>query len=246
MGMYSDYYKKYYSNIDMNNSSKEYIPRGYYNNSKAKAPTKAIGSFPVFLNIFGKRYMNIFIAQCILTLILLGGLIFCRLYPTTEIGKIYTEGLSYMSMNLEIKDISKEDVVSVFNNFKGMLDFNEKKELYINENYMYPVQDQKESSYWIEDNSLMIKTTGSKDIRASFPGKVKDVTDGVVRINYGEGVEMVYNGLSDIKAVEGMELDSKDIIGKTNTDLGGVISIEILYMGERLNPSNCFNLDKTI
>ncbi len=246
MGMYNDYYKRYYANIGHQSVSKAYVPRGYNGNAKVEGHNKGAGVFPIFLNVFGKGYINIFIGQCVITLILFGGLILYRAYPTTNLGKAYAFGMDYLSRGVNLEEFSKEQVAAVFKEVKSVFDFNEKKEAYISANYLYPVAGDSESSSSIENNKLVIEASEGTDIRASYPGKVKAVKDGIVTINYGEGIEMVYSGLMDVKAVEGMALDSNDVIGKAGEEAEGAISIEILYMGDKLNPSNCFNLNRTI
>lgn len=246
MGMYNEYYKKYYTNMGQQGASKAYGHKGYAGNAKVETRKNGSGIFPIFLNVFGKGYFNIFIGQCVVTLILFGGLILYRAYPATDLGKAYAMGLDYMSKEIKVEDLSKEQVAAVFNEVKSVFDFNEKKEVYISENYLYPIASDSNNSFTVEDNKLIIKADQGTDIRASFPGKVKTVKNGVVTVNYGEGVEMIYSGLGDVKAVEGMALDSNDIIGKAGAGVEGAISIEILYMGDKLNPFNCFKLDKTI
>lgn len=246
MGMYNDYYKKYYSDMGHQGTTKAYVPRGYNGNVKVDSNNKGIGIFPIFLNVFGKGYVNIFIGQSVITLILFGGLILYRAYPTTDLGKTYEMGLDYMSKAVSVEDISKEQVVAVFDEVKAVLDFNEKKEAFISENYLYPIAADKESSFTVENSNLVIKAAKGTDIRASYPGKVKTLKNGVVTVNYGEGIEMLYSGLSEVSVVEGMTLDSNDIIGKAGAEGEGSVSIEILYMGDKLDPFNCFKLNKTL
>lgn len=246
MGMYNDYYKKYYANMGQQSASKAYMPRGYNGNAKVDSHNNGAGIFPIFLNVFGRGYINIFIGQCIVTLVLFGGLILYRAYPGTDLGRVYALGLDYMSKGIKVEEFSKEQVVAVFNEVKSVLNFNEQKEAYISENYLYPVTDKGESSFAVEDNMLVIKATEGTDVRASYPGKVKSVKDSSVTVNYGEGIEMVYNGLTNITALEGMTLDSNDVLGKVGNVEKGAVSIEILYMGDRLNPFNCFELNKTL
>lgn len=250
MGMYNDYYKKYYSNIGQQGASKAYVPKGYNGSVKVEENQKGDNVFPIFLNMFGKGYINIFIGQCVLTLMLFSGLILYRAYPTTELGKFYSQGLEYMNKDLSkeinVERFSKEHVVATFNEVKSLLNFNEKKEDYISENYICPVPREGGSSYIVRDDKLVITTLNDTNIISSYPGRVKSVKDGVVTINYGEGIEMIYTGLKDVLAVEGMELDSNEVIGKTGVSSEGEVSIEILYMGDRLSPLNCFNLDKSI
>lgn len=246
MGMYNDYYKKYYANMGQQSASKAYVPKGYSGSVKGESRNKGSAIFPIFLNVFGRGYTNIFIGQCVITLMLFGGLILYRAYPTTDLGKAYAIGLDYMGKSISVEDFSKVEVTSVFNEVKSVFNFNEKKEGFISENYLNPVAGDSGSSFQVEDNKLVIKTEAEADIRASYEGKVKAVKDGIVTINYGEGIEMIYNGLGEIKATEGMTLKANDIIGKAKAGSEGDVSIEILYMGDKLNPSNCFNLNKTL
>lgn len=246
MGMYNDYYKRYYSTMEKQNTSKAYVPGGY-KGTKDDTFSGGIKRFPIFLNIFVKGYSNILIAQCVITLILLGGLILWRAYPSTDLGKVYGNGLNYMSKGITKEDITKEKITAVFSQFKSVLDFNEKKEAYISENYMYPIVNENQSGYSVEDNKLLINAKEGADIRASYPGKVKAIgSNGVITVNYGEGIEMTYSGLGEVNAVEGMTLDTNDVLGKTGSEENNKIFIEIFYMGDKLNPINCFNLDKTI
>lgn len=246
MGMYNDYYKKYYSNMEQQSSTKAYVPRGYNGNVKTEGYNKGIGIFPIFLNVFGKGYINIFIGQCVITLILFGGLILYRAYPTSDLGKVYSAGLDYMGKTISVKDISKEQVTAVFGEVKSVFNFNEKKEVFISENYLYPVAADKNSSFSVENNNLIIKAAEGTEIRASYSGKVKSVKNGVITINYGQGVEMIYSGLGEVKVVEGMVLELNDIIGKAGSETGNSLSIEVLYMGDKLNPFNCFKLNRTL
>lgn len=247
MGMYNDYYKKYYSSINKQSSaSKAYVPGGHRGISVG-VQGKGFSSFPIFLNVFGKGYTSILIVQCVVTLILFVGLILYRVYPTTYIGKAYGTGLSYMSKGVAVEDITKEKVVGVFNEIKSVLNFNEKKELYISENYIYPVITEEQSDYSVNDNKLFINAKAGGAVRASYPGKVKEVDEsGAVTINYGDGIEMTYSGLGEVSATEGMILDTNDVIGKAIAEAGNKISIEIFYMGDKLDPVNCFNLNKSI
>ena len=57
---------------------------------------------------------------------------------------------------------------------------------------------------------------------------------------------MIYSGMDEINAVEGMTLNANDVIGKAKAGAEGDVSIEILYMGDKLNPSSCFNLNETL
>ncbi len=247
MGMYNDYYKKYYSTINKQSSaSRVYVPGGHRGTS-VEVHGKGISSFPIFLNVFGKGYTSILIVQCVVTLILFVGLILYRVYPTTYIGRAYSTGLNYMSKSIAVEDITKEKVVGVFNEFKSVLNFNEKKELYISENYIYPVTTEEQSDYSVNDNKLFINAKEGSFVRASYPGKVKEIDEsGAITINYGDGIEMTYSGLGEVNAMEGMTLDTNDVIGKAIAEAENKISIEIFYMGDKLNPENCFNLNKSI
>lgn len=244
MGMYNDYYKKYYANMGQQKASNAYVPKGYNGNGESRNKGSVV--FPIFLNVFGKGYTNIFIGQCVITLMLFGGLILYRAYPTTDLGKAYALGLDYMGKGINIEEFSKEEVASVFSEVKSVFNFNEKKEGFISENYINPVAADSGSSFQVEDNRLLIKTAAGTDIRASYEGKVKAVKDGTVTINYGEGIEMIYSGMDEINAVEGMTLNANEVIGKAKAGSEGDVSIEILYMGDKLNPSSCFNLNETL
>lgn len=255
MGMYNDYYKKYYSNINKQNSgTREYIPLGNkvtsgesHRVSSGENHRVSISRFPIFLNVFGKGYATILIVQCVVTFILFGGLIIYRAYPTTYIGKAYGVSLDYMKKGVGVEDITKEKAVEVFNEFKSILNFNEKKEAYISENYIYPVTTEEQSDYSVDDNKLFINAKDGSLVRASYPGKVKKIDkSGAITINYGDGIEMTYSGLGEVNATEGMTLDTNDIIGKAVVKSGNKLAIEIFYMGDKLNPVNCFNLNKSI
>lgn len=246
MGMYNDYYKKYYATIERGNTYKGYVPKGE-NVSVAKSSNEKIGGFPIFLNVFGKGYSNILIIQCVIALILTVGLLLYRMYPTTEIGKIYEYGLNYINKEVSMENITKGSVISVFNQFKGALNFNGKKEIYINENYIYPVQGEGAYNYSIDEDKLVINAKEDTVVRASYPGKVKNIDkDGNITINYGEGIEFTYSGIGEVYMSEGAVIDTNEVIGKSTSNSSNGISIEIFYMGDKLDPSKCFDLGKTV
>lgn len=279
MGIYNEYYQKYYSNMKKQYGISQYKSTGYSGNS-TKASQYKVNSrrstFPIYLNIMGKGFANIFIIQCMIVLVMIVGLFISRTYPSGYINKVYDKGIAIINNGLlKEQNINKENIVQafkkenligvfnsdgiaklfnsdniteVFNEMKSVTNFEEKKEEYIKENYVAPVSISDKNQVTVKDNRLLIDLTSESVVKASFPGKVKSYTDGkeiTLTIDYGDGVEIKYYGLSESKVKNGDSVDTGEILGKVNGSNDNTLSIEVFYMGNILNPEKCFNF-KTI
>jgi len=271
MGIYNEYYQKYYSNMKKQTGTSEYKPTKYSGNSTKGSNNKLNSrrnTFPIYLNIFGKGFANILIIQCVIVLVLLAGLFLARTYPNSYVNKVYDKSIAIINNGLlkeknitvenivqafkkkNILDVFKEEkITEVFNEVKSMVSFEEKKENYIKENYVNPITIKDKNQITIKDNRLSLSLTNESDIKASFPGKVKSVTEGkeiTLILDYGDGIEMKYYGLSGSKVKIGNAVDTGEVIGTVKGDEGNILSIEVFYMGNILNPEKCFNFETMI
>lgn len=250
MGIYNEYYQKYYSNIKKHPGIKEYTS-AKYNESKGSSSKKFKGSrnrssFPIYLNIMGKGFANILIIQCVVIIILTSGLFVTKLYPSGYIRKAYDVGLNYVNNGiLQKEEINKEDVVQVFNQVKAFVTFEEKQEEYIRKNYVFPISEENKNKITIEGNKLLVDLKEEGNVNSSYSGKVKSISKGnttTLLINHGGGIEIKYSGLYDSGVTEGDNVHAGDIIGKFNGGENNRLSIEVFYMGSLLSPEKCFDL----
>jgi len=98
------------------------------------------------------------IIQCVIVLVLIAGLFLARTYPNSYVNKVYDKSIAIINNGLlkeknitmenivqafkekSILDIFKEEkITEVFNEVKSMVNFEEKKENYIKENYVNPI-----------------------------------------------------------------------------------------------------------
>lgn len=280
MGIYNEYYQKYYSNMKKQCGISQYKPTGYGGNN-TKASQYKVNSrrstFPIYLNVMGKDFANIFIIQCIIVLVILVGLFISRTYPSAYINEVYDKGIAIIDNGLlKEQNINKEKIVQalkkenltellkgdsiaklfnsnsiteVFNEMKSAVNFEENKEAYIKENYVAPVSITDKKQVTLKESRLLIALTSESVIKASFPGKVKSYTDGkeiTLTIDYGDGVEIKYYGLSESKVKVGDTVDTGEILGKVNGSKDNILGIEVFYMGNILNPEKCFSFEDII
>ncbi len=271
MGIYNEYYQKYYSNMKKQSGISEH-KHIKHNGNNPKASNYKVNSrrsaFPIYLNVMGKGFANIFIIQCTIVLILLAGLFLSRTYPSGYVNKAYDKGIAIIDNGLlKEGNITKENIVQafkkenivqifkgesiteVFNEVKSMVNFEEKKEAYIKENYINPIDVKDKKQVNVKDNKVLVDLTSESTIKASFPGKVKTITEGkeiTLSIDYGDGIEMKYSGLSESQVKIGDAVDTGEIIGKINGNEDNILSIEVFYMGNILNPEKCFNFETII
>ena len=269
MGIYNEYYQKYYSNMKRQSGISEYKPTKYSGNStkssQYKVNSRRISTFPIYLNVIGKGFVNIFTIQCIIVAVLLVGLFVSRTYSEGYVNKAYDKGIAIINNGLlNEKNITKENIVQafkkeniaqlfrgeniteVFNEMKSIVNFEKKKETYIKENYVAPVSITDKNQITMKDNRLLVDLTSESVIKASFPGKVKNFTGGkeiTLTIDYGDGVEIKYFGLSESEVKIGDTVDTGEILGKINENEDSTLGIEVFYMGNILSPEKCFNFE---
>ena len=271
MGIYNEYYQKYYSNMKKQSGISEYKPAKYNGNNTKASHYKVNGrrnTFPIYLNVMRKGFVNIFIVQCIIVLVLLAGLFIAKTYPNGYVNKGYDKGIAIINngllngKNITMENIvqafnkenilnifKKEKITEVFNEVKSIVSFEEKKENYIKENYVTPITITDKKQITVKDNRLFLNLASESDIKASFPGKVKSIIEGkeiTLTIDYGDGIEMKYFGLSNSEVKIGDVVDTGEVIGKIKGDEGNILSIEVFYMGNILNPEKCFNFETMI
>ncbi|MEG1255150.1 M23 family metallopeptidase [Clostridium sp.] len=260
MGIYNEYYQKYYSSIKKQENGKEYTPQRYNGTNSTRynkyTSNNSKTRFPIYLNFMGKGFANIFIVQSLVVVVFIGGILIARTYPGGYVSSLCDKGISYINNgilgknHIAMEDITdefiKDNATQVFNEIKSFITMEEKKEDYIKKNYKFPVDIDKGKEISISENKLLINLTNETDVKAAYSGKVKSVIDGdktTVIINHGDGIEIKYGGLSKDNITEGMDVKVNDIIGKYVDGSDNILSIEVLYMGSMLNPAKCFNLE---
>ncbi|MEG0133636.1 MAG: M23 family metallopeptidase [Clostridium sp.] len=268
MGIYNEYYEKYYSGIKKQGNSKGYVPQRYSKNKNGKNVSykgDIKNYFPIYLNVMGKGFANIFIIQAAVVVVLIIGILAAKVYPGGSISKACDKGIAYINQGVfdkgtismeNISEVftlenashlfSKENVIQVFNEVKSFVTMEESKEEYIKANYTFPVMIKEGNKVSVEGSRLLVGVVDEVEIKSAYAGKVKSVTSGdniTVLIAHGDGIEIEYGGLSEATVTNGMEVNSNDKIGKSVYELNSEVSIEVFYMGSVLNPGKCFSLE---
>ena len=251
MGIYNEYYKKYYTDvknqegIKIRSNSHQYRPNAISNHEYER---KKVSGFPIFLNIFGKGYGTIFIVQAVIIIILIVGLIGTKFYPTTAIATIYNKGIAYIDTGIvKNDDEGILEVKAVFNDVKSFLAIDAKKEAYITENYGLPVDVASVTNIDLMEDKVVLTLKDDSYIRAAYSGTIKEVIkdeETTLLINHGDGIEIKYIGLDDVTVAKGDRVGKGGILGSTSENSEGNVTIEIFYMGSRLDPSKCFQFKK--
>lgn len=250
MGIYNEYYKKYYMDVKESENPKEYKSANQYKLGVAASSSNSNGrgrAFPIFLNIFSSKFTLIFVVQTAVVVVLFLLIIGARLYPTSIAKEICEKGYEYIEVGIFKEDLLKnKDVIAAFNEVKALFNIDEREESYVMKNYSVPVDLNNISTVKMVEDKLVLSFKDEAYIRASFSGTVKEVQkeDSIsILIDHGNGIEIKYMGLEESSINKGDKVEKGSILGGIiNTKASNAI-IEVYYMGSRLDPSKCFNLE---
>ena len=250
MGIYNEYYKKYYMDVKGSGNPKEYKSTNQYKQGTTTSSSNGQGrenSFPIFLNIFSSRFTSIFVVQTAVVVVLFLLIIGSKLYPASIANNVCEKVYSYIDTGILQKDLLKnKDVLAAFNEVKSFFSIDQREENYIMKNYSVPVDLNNVSEVKIVQDKLVLSFKDEAYIRASFSGTVKEVQkeEGVsLLIDYGDGIEIKYMGLEESSINKGDKVEKGSVLGGIMNTKESTATIEIYYMGSRLDPSKCFNLE---
>lgn len=242
MGIYNEYYKKYYLDV---RDRKE--PNGY-RGSKYKpgqsTPSKRISSFPIMINVFGRGYHFIFTTQAVIVIVLIMMVIGVNMYKDPVALKIYDRCLHYIDTGIfENDEAVEKKALGIYNDIKSLFLIDERKEEFISQNYIMPVDKMAIEDVEILDGEMLITTSGKESVRPAYKGVIKKVesNDNEILINHGDGVEIRYIGVNDILVKAGDQVTTDSILGGVSDN--GNVGVEVYYMGNRLDPLKCFDME---
>ena len=149
-------------------------------------------------------------------------------------------------VNTEIKIVrpytdADVKIVKNFYDYKSESEEQEKSLIYYEGTYM-------------QSSGIAYSKGDSFDVVAIYDGKVKEIKEdamlgNVVTIEHENGINSIYQSISDIKVKEGDNVSVGQLIGKSSTsnissDLGNHLYFELIINGVCVNPENYY--DKTI
>lgn len=149
-------------------------------------------------------------------------------------------------VNTEIKIVrpytdADVKIVKNFYDYKSESEEQEKSLIYYEGTYM-------------QSSGIAYSKGDSFDVVAIYDGKVKEIKEdamlgNVVTIEHENGINSIYQSISDIKVKEGDNVSIGQLIGKSSTsnissDLGNHLYFELVINGACVNPENYY--DKTI
>ena len=149
-------------------------------------------------------------------------------------------------VNTEIKIVrpytdADVKIVKNFYDYKSESEEQEKSLIYYEGTYM-------------QSSGIAYSKGDSFDVVAIYDGKVKEIKEDamlgkVVTIEHENGINSIYQSISDIKVKEGDNVSVGQLIGKSSTsnilsDLGNHLYFELIINGVCVNPENYY--DKTI
>lgn len=242
MGDYKSQYEKYYKNLKNKVPGRSPKPTSIYDSFERRTRNNKENSF-----------VRKFIFQLVGALILLVIFVGIKIIPIEGAKEAYIvtrEALdknlnieeAVMTMNINILEDYKEDILDYIDEFKSFLTGDKTLKEDIKDNYVVPVVG---TVYHLsgENIGVIIQTKNEMDVIASFDGKVREIKedgDGKhIIIDHGNGIETYYGLVSSIDVKEGEEVERGQLIGKTGTlDSEGTKGIvyKISYMGVEKDP----------
>lgn len=240
MGIYNEYYKRYYVDLKKGNRSPQYRPEsGKINYGKQQRDKFT-------LNIFSRSFVTNFTVQASVAIVLILGIVAAKLYPDSVVSEVYAKGKYYMEKGVISAEVFKsEQIAETFNQIKDFVAVDDKKEAFIMKNYKVPVDLLSVTDIKYTEGKVTMTLKNDSYIRAAYGGVVKEIKEGEtseVLVNHGNGVEIMYIGMDNFQVAKGSKVNSGDILGAVSGKNGNEITIEVFYMGSRLRPEKCFQL----
>lgn len=262
MGIYKSQYENYYRNLRGNNREKKStkIIEGY--EIPQESNTNHRNSIDYLAdNGSGRRkkegigFWNLFIFQCIGSLLILVIFIIFKAIPGEEAQKLIMASKNIISENqidtnniLNFGDI-KEVAYEYVDGLRELVGGEGFLEETVKGKYIAPIKGE------IKENNgkIYIYSKEKVDVKASYDGKVKEVKDNngisAIIINHGEGIETFYNYVSSSTIKKGDEIKKGQVIGISSDKLPKQsIGIEygLIYMGDYKAPKDYMDFKETL